>query len=252
MKGEDLEFRITQYPVRMLNDVVLENLVFPTSLTFKECQFEKLTFINCKFLQNQSFKECNLKSLRLIDCEIKDFQIEQSVIKNLEIKSAKSIDKLHIGSSDIDSLSICENKAFESIEVACENNIVTALFEGNGDSVRNSFKSTIYLCPEHFDKIVLKNNTSEILHIGTIGKYSALEIEDYTANLVLFSNCNSSSSKVSFQNLQPIDPFLASVCIVNSDTIVKMKHEGAFDLFREVKRYNQTSLSSSELRTMAS
>lgn len=250
-KGEDLEFRITHYPVKVSGTVEFDNLTFPFDLKFNNSHFDSVIFRNCRFQGDLSLNNSTLQELTFEGCIFKDVEVEESKIQNLKLSESLQMQKFSIGGSSINTLLIERNEIFEAIEVACENNIVSAHIEGNGNSTQNSFKSTIYICPERFDSMVLKNNISEILHVGTIGEYSSFEIENYNANLVLFSNCNGTSSKVRFQNLQPIDPFIASVCIVNSDRIVELNQKGIFNQFRRVKRYKQEVDDYKAFRNMA-
>lgn len=240
LKGDDLEFRITQYAIQYLGDATFEDLIIPYDLNFKHCSFGQLIFRNCKFYGKVSFQNSNLKSLQFVGCELKDVDINSSETKELRLLDSVQVQKFHVGASSVNHLIIERNPVFEAIEVACENSIVNAQISENGNSELNSFKSTLYICPERFESMVLRNNTSEILHIGTIGQYSSFEIENYNANLVLFSNCNGENSKVIFENLQPIDPFVASVCIVNSNRIIEMKQNGVFSNFKHIKRYEQS------------
>jgi len=240
LKGEDLEFRITEFAIQHHATGLFEGLVIPYDLNFKECAFGELIFKNCKFHGNISFRSCTLKSLKFEECQLRDVEVDASATKELQMSDSVQLHKFHVGASSINNLNIERNHVFEAIEVACQNSIVSAHICDNGNSELNSFKSTLYICPERFDSMVLRNNTSEILHIGTIGQYSSFEVENYNANLVLFSNCNSDNAKVVFENIQPIDPFVASVCIVNSNRIIELKHEGVFSNFRHIKKYDQS------------
>lgn len=240
LKGEDLEFRITNYPVTVSGTLKLEDLTFPHDLAFKESNFEALEFKNCRFLGKLSLRNSDLKVLKFESCEFSDLEIDKSHIKELTLNDSTKLHKFNLGASSVNNLEIKRNSQFQAIEVACENNIMSAFIEDNGNGVTNSFKSTIYICPERFDNMVLKNNISEILHIGTIGQYSSFEIDNHSSNLVLFSNCNGANSKVNFKNLQPLDPFLASVCIVNSDRIIELKQNGVFSKFKNIKKYDQS------------
>lgn len=240
LKGDDLEFRITEFAIQHLETAVFEDLIIPFDLNFKQCSFGQFIFRHCQFYGKISFQNSTLKTLQFESCELKDIDISSSEVKDLKLLDSVQLQKFHVGASSVNSLTIERNQIFEAIEVACENNIVSAQISENGNSEQNSFKSTLYICPERFESMVLRNNTSEILHIGTIGQYSFFEIENYSANLVLFSNCNSENSKVILENLQPIDPFVASVCIVNSDRIIEMKHNGVFNNFKHIKRYEQS------------
>lgn len=239
LKGEDLEFRITQYSLQLSVYSSFEDLTIPYDLNFKDCSFTDLVFRNCKFQGDVNFKECQIRGLKFEGCQFRDVDITGCKVSEVSLLESSEVHKFHIGASSINQLFVERNHIFEAIEVACENNIVNAVIHDNGNSDLNSFKSTIYICPERFDNISLKNNTSEILHVGTIGQYAFFEIDNYNANLVLFSNCNSDSSNVRFQNLQPIDPFKASVCIVNSERIIQLKHSGVFNSFRHIKKYEQ-------------
>ena len=239
LKGEDLEFRITQYAIKVSGVVVLEDMVFPHALTFRNCQFDQVEFRNCKFLGDISFKGSRLNRLTFSGCQLKDVDVEKCHTQKISLVNSVQVQKFHIGASDINHIEITGNPAFEAFEVACENNILTALIENNGQSSKNSFKSTIYICPERFDQMTLKNNRSEILHVGTIGQFSSFEIDGYNANLVLFSNCNGNNANVHFQGLQPIDVDSASVCIVNSDRVLELRQSGVFNSFRNIKNYEQ-------------
>lgn len=239
IRGNDLEFRITQYAFQLSAPSLFEGIVIPHDLNFKDCTFNELVFRNCKFRGNLNFTSSQLKALRFEGCQFRDVEITGCNIQEVSLSESSQVRKFHIGASYVNELLINSNHVFEAIEVACENNIVNASIHDNGNSDLNSFKSTIYICPERFDNISLKNNTSEILHVGTIGQYSFFEIDNYNANLVLFSNCNSHSSNVHFQNLQPIDPFKASVCIVNSERIIQLKQTGVFNRFKFIKKYEQ-------------
>ena len=239
LRGDDLEFRITQYSFQLSVFSFFEGITIPHDLNFKDCTFNELVFKNCKFQGDLSFRNTQLKALKFEGCQFKDVDITGCKIQEVSLSESSQVHKFHIGASFVNQLVINGNHVFEAIEVACENNIVNASIQDNGNSDLNSFRSTIYICPERFDNISLKNNTSEILHVGTIGQYSFFEIDNYNANLVLFSNCNSDSSNVHFQNLQPIDPFKASVCIVNSERIIQLKQTGVFNSFKHIKKYEQ-------------
>lgn len=238
-QGQDLEFRITEYPVKCLSAISYEGLVFPHNLNFKDSLFGHLNFVNCKFLGDINFNGSTVEELQFEGCQLKNIEIRSSNVKNLTINHSTQLQKIHVGSSSINTINIEGNKYFEAIELGCENHMVAAYIAENGNSELNSFKSTIYICPERFESIKMKNNTSEILHIGTIGEYASFEIVNYNANLVLFSNCNSNSTKVKFRKMKPIDPNTVSVCIVNSSNILEMHNEGLFSGFKSVKKYQQ-------------
>lgn len=251
-RGEDLEFRITEYPVKFDGALILEDLLLPCDLKFNDSDLGHLVFKNCRFLGNISFNHSQMNLLSFEGCEFRDVDINECEIHELNLHDSTLVRRFHVGGSAINSLNVERNPIFEAIEVACENNILQACINDNGHSEQNSFKSTIYLCPERFDSMVLKNNISEILHIGTIGQYSSFEIDSYCANLFLFSNCNSNDSKVNFQNLQPLDPSAASVCIVNSERIVAMKQEGVFNDFKHIRKYVQEVEDLNQFRSLAS
>ncbi len=252
LKGEDLEFRILQYPIKLGVKLVFEDLVLPHDINFNQSSFDELVFKNCRFLGDLSFHDSKMNQLSFEGCDFKNLIIKASEISSLEVSRTIHVHSIQILASAINELVIQENPVFESIEMGCENNIMSAVIQNNGDVLRNSFKSTIFICPERFDSIILKDNTSEILHIGTIGEYAHFEVDNFQANLLLFSNCNGLSSIVNFERLMPIDSELASVCIVNSERIVSLNNDGVFSEFRSIKKYKQASSDYTKYRTLAS
>jgi hypothetical protein len=240
LKGEDLEFRISQYPVRLVDKVKLEDLHFPYDIHFRESVFQELSFRNCRFSGDLSFSGSKIGKLSLRACDFRHLSVKQTEVLQFEVKKSVQAKSVTIGASAINSLVIEHNEVFESIELGCENHIMQASLSYNGDIQKNSFKSTIFICPERFDILKLKNNCAEILHVGTIGEHAQFEVENLSANLLLFSNCNGESTNVALRGLRPIDPAVASVCIVNSERIVRLNDQGVFNAFSRIKRYKHS------------
>ena len=236
-QGEDLEFRITEYALKFQDSAKFEGLIFPHDLNFKDSFLGEISFKNCKFLGDITIKNSTVSQLNFEGCQFKNVIIKGSQLDQVSLKSAKQLQKFHIGSSSLNNANIEGNKTFEALELGCENHIISANIVGNGNFKNR--QSTIYICPEKFESMVLKNNVSEVLHIGTIGEYASFEIDNYAANLFLFSNCTSTSSQVSFKDMLPKDPSNGSVCIVNSANILELHEKGLFRDFKKVRKFRQ-------------
>lgn len=238
IRGEDLEYRILRYAVNFKQSIVLEGVHISRELSFQDSSLNEVVFKNCTFTADFHLTETRCSSLVFDSCQLNNISLHESVIDILTVKSSKYLQRFSLSDSSINELNISGNSIFETIDVGCGNNVVSAMISKNG-SKNEGKDSTIYLCPERFDSILLKGNSSKTFHVGTVGNHSTFKIEDCKADLLLFSNCNGDDAEVLINNLRPINSKDSAIYLVNSKKIEPIEKRGVFSAFQNIKRYDQ-------------
>lgn len=238
IKGEDLEYRILRYAVNFKQPIVLEGINISRELSFQNSSLSEVIFKNCTFTADFQLTDTRCSSLVFDTCRLNNISLKESVIDTLTVKSSKYLERFSISDSSINELNICDNQVFETIDIGCGNNVVTAKINNNGSKNKGN-DSTIYLCPERFDNITLKKNSSKTFHVGTVGNHSTFKVEDCKADMLLFSNCNGDHAEVHINGINPINPEESAIYLINSEKINHLQEQGVFSAFQNIKRYDE-------------
>lgn len=239
MKGEDLEFRISPFAFRLVEPATIRDAHLPYDLNFQNCHFENLTFENCRFSGNLEFNTSSTKALSFEACLLHNLEIECADIASLTIKNSFEFRALIVKDSNINELLLKENPIYETIHLGCGNNIRNCTLTNNGAPDKNSFSTKVFICPERFEVIKVKNMTTDILHIGTFGQYAQLSIADVNAEIVLIDGCSALLSKVSFENVMPLDEEASALHLVNTVFDREIFNAEAFKNYKVTKIHHE-------------
>ncbi|OEK06319.1 pentapeptide repeat-containing protein [Roseivirga misakiensis] len=240
IKGEDLEFRISPFPFKLNEPLIIREAHLPYDLFFQDCKLDSLKFINCKFSGDLKLERTQIKSMTFESCQLHDFKINETDISSLEIKNGCEFKSLAIGDSAIDKIEVTDNPIYELIHLGCGNSIKTCYLLNNGDVSRNSFSTKVFLCPERFDFIEIDGVITDLLHVGTFGEYAQLKFKDIHAEIVLIEGCNSDLSKVNFENISPLDKEASALHFVNTAYDQELFGEKAFRDYSLTKIHHDT------------
>lgn len=239
IKGEDLEFRISPFAFKLNEPVLVKDSHLPYDLNFRACHFEKLTFKNCRFSGNLEFIDSNIETLSFDSCLLHNLEATGVDIGHISIENSNEFRSLIIKDSNVNDLILLNNPIYETIHLGCGNNIRTCTLEKNGVSEVNSFSTKVFICPERFEVMRIKNLTTDILHVGTFGQYARLNIADVNAECVLIDGCSFSTSKVSFKNIQPRDKEASAFHLINTVFDQEIFGEKAFRNYKVTKTHHQ-------------
>ena len=239
IKGEDLEFRISPFAFKLNEPAVIQDSHLPYDLNFQTCQFESITFKNCRFSGNLEFVCSNTKNLSFDACLLHNLEVMNTDISSFSIKNSHELREIIIKDSNIDELELEKNPIYETIHLGCGNNIRSCIITNNGVSDENSFSTKLFICPERFEVIKIKNITTDILHIGTFGQYSKLNVDDVKAEMVLIDGCSAELSNVSFKNVMPLDAEASALHLVNTVFDQEIFNASAFQNYKTTKVHHQ-------------
>lgn len=240
LKGEDLEFRISPFPFSLNEPACVREIHLPYDLNFSHCEFENVVFHRCRFSGNIAFVKSSIENLNLSECHLHNLNIETSSIDSFEIKASSELKELIIKASDINSILIDCNPIYETIHIGCENNVRDCHISKNGDSEKNSFLTKVFICPERFESMSLTDLITDALHIGTFGEYAKLIVKNVLAEVVLIDGCSTELSKVSFENVQPLDPSVSALHFINTTFDQVVFGDSAFKNYQEIKLHHQS------------
>lgn len=216
IKGEDLEYRISPFAFKLNESASVQDSHLPYDLNFRTCEFESLTFKNCRFSGNLDFINSSTKNLSFDACLLHNLEVLDSDIASLSIKKSHEFRAIVIKDSNINELELEDNPIYETIHLGCGNNIRSCIIADNGISDRNSFSTKVFICPERFEVMKVNKLTTDILHIGTFGQYARLSVVDVKAEMVLIDGCSPELSKVRFENVMPLDKEASALHLVNT------------------------------------
>lgn len=239
LKGEDLEFRISPFSFRLIEPICVRGVHLPYDLDFTDCEFDNLTFDACRFSGDISFAKTSLRDLSFVECQLHDINVLATTIDCLEVRASSELKELVIKASSINSLLVTNNPIYETIHIGCENNVRVCRVSENGDPKKNSFSTKVFICPERFESMSLLNLTTDALHIGTFGKYARLSVKNVQAEVVLIDGCSAELSKVSFENIRPIDPSVSALHFIKTPFDREVFGMSAFNNYQVTKIHHQ-------------
>lgn len=214
--GNDLEFRMTSYQFRLVEDVVVENVTISHDFSFSKCHFKNLHFENVNIKGALEFSQCEAKSIGIRGSEFTELSIQGARTNSLYVCGNHSIGTLNINASLINELDISENHRFDALHIGCANEIRSALFTSNGFHNGHGDSSRVYLCPERFCHLEIDRLNSGRLEFGTFGEFAKMRVNDVTAGEVALQNCNNEKSDVVFTNIRPKEDGTTKFTITNS------------------------------------
>lgn len=239
MKGEDLEFRISPFAFRLTESATIRDAHLPYDLNFQNCHFENLSFENCRFSGSLEFVASCTKALSFDTCLLHNLEIEEANIAHLSLRNSYELRALIIKDSNVNELHLEDNPIYETIHLGCGNHIRNCTITNNGAPDRNSFSTKVFICPERFEGIKIKNLTTDILHIGTFGQYAQLSVTDVNAEMVLIDGCSPLLSKVSFENVTPLDEEASALHLVNTVFDQVIFNTNAFKNYKITKIHHE-------------
>lgn len=214
--GNDLEFRMTSYQFRLVEDVVIENVTISHHFSFSNCYFKNLHFENVNVKGALEFNQCEAKSIGIRGSEFNELSVQGVRTNSFYVCGNHSIGTLNINGSLINELDISENHRFDALHIGCANEIKSALFTSNGFHNGHGDSSRVYLCPERFCHLEIDRLNSGRLEFGTFGEFAKMRVNDVTAGEVALQNCNNEKSDVVFTNIRPKEDGTTKFTITNS------------------------------------
>lgn len=214
--GNDLEFRMTAYQFKLIEDVRIENVAISHHFSFSKCEFKNLHFENVTVTGALEFSQCQARSLGIVSSEFAEFTLQGVRMDSFYVCGNRSIGKLNIDASLINELDISENHRFDALHIGCANEIRKALFTSNGFHNGHGDSSRVYLCPERFSHLEIDRLNSGKLEFGTFGEFAKMRVNDVTAGEVALQNCNNEKSDVVFTNIRPKENGTTKFTITNS------------------------------------
>lgn len=214
--GNDLEFRMTSYQFKLVEDVHVENVTISHDFSFSKCKFKNLHFENVTINGSLTFEGCEAKHIGIKNSEFAEVGIQAVRTNSLHVCGNRSIGTLNINASLINELDISENHRFGALHVGCANEIQRALLTSNGFHNGHGDSSRVYLCPERFCHLEIDRLNSGKLEFGTFGEFAKMRVNDVTATEVTLENCNNDKSDVVFTNIRPKEDGATKFTITNS------------------------------------
>ncbi len=243
LKGEDLEFRINPYPFGVDRTVLVADVHLPYDLSFENCRFKNVIFKNCHFSGDFQMDNIFAKSFRLENCQLQNVSVSNSELNHFTIVGARELRELIIKNSDLNIIEVSENPIYETIHLGCGNNVRSCKLQKNGIAGKNSFTTKVFICPERFDDIEMSNSTTDLLHIGSFGQYAQMKIDNVSAEVVLIENCSSELSKVSFNEIKPLDKESSAFHLVNTTFDQEVFTHSIFQNYKTTKiHHNKVDL----------
>ncbi|WP_422355980.1 hypothetical protein [Roseivirga pacifica] len=235
-KGKDLEFRIVPYEFKIGATVSLKDQHVPKPLTFENCYFKELIFDGTRASASLRFVNCRIDRFSLINSQLHSVEFEHCRLGELEVTGSQEFYEFRLNSSKCDSLKVTDNPIYKRIHIGCGSFIKKGVVTSNGSIGKNSFESEIFFCPECFNEMLITDNCSEILEVGTFGEYANLRIERNKANMVVFSNCDPKYSVVSIEHIEPFKKENSSIEVVNSEVLDSILKPTDLSQYKEVKK----------------
>ena len=202
IRGVDLEYRITGYPISLEKKARFEDLHIPYDLNFFKCKFQSLEFKNCIFSGNVTLDHTVCQALQFTGCQLQNIILKDSTLDTLGVEDSREIRKLDVYNVEINTVKLENNPIFQELSLGCKNKIRKCWILDQGSTSINSFQTSVYLCPEQFESFVLKNISTDVLHIGTFGNYSKLSLANIQSDYVVFENCSTDTSSIEIFDLK--------------------------------------------------
>ena len=222
IKGDDIEFRVQPYEIVIKEPVVIEGIDSIYSLEFPKIKFNSLTFKNCQFKGGLRFNHVEGRTFSFGSSSIENLELIDSRVNTVVVDENERLGTLYLDRTDINNLSISNNESFERLHLGCKNNVLRATFSRNGYS--NATESSVYICPERFTEIEIREMNASTVEIGTFGEHSKLTVDGILADDFKIKNCDFTKSQVSLKNIRPLEKKKSHLTIEDSkldDTVMK-------------------------------
>ncbi len=216
LSGQDYEFLINGFSFRMFEDVRIKNSRCSSahSLKFGNSRFKSVFFSDLELNSNIVFNHCTFETIAIEHSGIQSMQFKNCVIDKLLVSCNKWVNELLLADSQINTLLINDNNKIDQLHIGCDNLLDQAQIMNNGES--NANQSRFFLCPERFNDIIVNNLKAAHFELGTFGQFSNLNIDNVTADEVIFKNCFEKSNNVQIGDFKPLSKESSIVKISDS------------------------------------
>ena len=157
-----------------------------------------------------------MNSLSFKDCQLHNIAVKDSSLDSFKLESSNELINLEILNSELNLVEILDNHIFQEVSIGCKNKIRRCNISDLGSINTNSFQTTVYLCPEQFEKFKLSEVQTDIVHIGTFGTYAKLSLSNINADYIMFENCNSDTSQVDILGFKSLKTLKGQIHLVNT------------------------------------
>ena len=229
--GDDIEFRIKPYAIYVKEQVVIDGIYCRCSLNFPELKFGSIIIKNSEFAGGLTFNNLQGDDFSFNGSSVGTFKILDSTIDSLEIHNNHRIEEIHLDKSSMNGLSVIGNKNFDRIHFGCENNVLKGIFIDNGSENANMAESSVYICPEQFGEMEIRDLSAAAVEIGTFGEHAVLNVNGIFTNDFKIKNCDYSKSQVTLKNIKPLHKSESHISIEDSvldDTVMEASELNGF------------------------
>ena len=244
IKGEDIEFRIKPYAIRVKEPIIIDGIENRCSLNFTALKFDSIEIRNCKFEGAINLNGLKGKNFSFHNCSVKAFKLLGSTIDSLSIHSNNVIEEMYLDKSSINDLLIAKINHVNKLYLGCLNNVMRATFSHIGNKNTNLSQSSIYICPEQFGVIDIQQMCAGRVEIGTFGEHSVLKADGIFTDDFKIKNCDNSNSQVVLKNIKPLSEWASHVTI--EDSVL----DGTVMEASELKKFAEMSVENSEVGTL--